>query len=65
MQVSANAEKCPVNDCIREKLCHGSIIFAVDGHRHPMLGSVNRIEKENWCAIPLRGRELRGIVFWL
>ncbi len=40
MQVSGDAEKRPVYDCIREKYRRCFVIFALDGHRHPMLGSV-------------------------
>lgn len=40
MQISADAEQRPVYDCIREKHRRCFVIFALDGHRHPMLGGV-------------------------
>jgi hypothetical protein len=40
VQISADAEKRPVDDRIREKHRCRFVIFAVDGHRHPMLGCV-------------------------
>ena len=40
MQISADAEQRPVYDCVREKHRRCFVIFAVDGHGHPMLGSV-------------------------
>jgi hypothetical protein len=40
LQISADAEKRPVDDRIREKHRRRFVILAVDGHRHPMFGSV-------------------------